>query len=457
MTKPVTNHELDALLTQAGYSVARAQFARQVNLHGRKTHGLELRYDGASVYWWLRGRCPDDPVPVVMTEVLARRLRRPVTVDDLGFRTASAELSRLGLTFASSLDETRETVGGLWRGLVLRRDVLTAAPFVVAATMEAGWRWHFDPRDADVSHTGRRRVTAGDVAALRACQQQFLDLDRRFGGGHTRALLAEWLHREVNPMLHGAYTDQVGRELFAATAELTGQVAFMSYDIGHHGLAQRYFIQALRLVKAGDDPAFGAHILANMATQAVFLQQPQEAVRLARAAVDGARRRAHPSVMARLYTAEACAHAVAKDATNCSAALRNAEKAMGRSASDGPAWAGYFTPAHFAGTAVRCWRDLGKPQEALRHAEDAMSLDAGSVRTRVLHTALLASVHAGGDSPDLDQACVLGEQALALGDAVRSNRVSERVGELVRQLAPHRQVGTVASFLERAEQFARAA
>lgn len=128
MPKPVINHELDALLAEAGYSQTQAAFARQVNLHSRNSRGVELQYDGASVYWWLRGR-------------------------------------------------------------------------------------------------------------------------------------------------------------------------------------------------SSDDTAFGAHILANMATQAVFLRQPAEAVRLARAAVEGARR-AHPAVMARLYTAEACAHAIAADEASCSTALR---------------------------------------------------------------------------------------------------------------------------------------
>src|SRR5437773_2016216 len=36
LTKPVTNYELDALLTAAGYWQAQAAFARQVNLQGRQ-------------------------------------------------------------------------------------------------------------------------------------------------------------------------------------------------------------------------------------------------------------------------------------------------------------------------------------------------------------------------------------------------------------------------------------
>ncbi|MFI7203876.1 hypothetical protein [Micromonospora aurantiaca (nom. illeg.)] len=452
MAKAVTNHHLQAVLTEAGYAQARAAFARQVNLRGQ-AHGLALRYDAASVYWWLRGRRPDDPVPQVIAEVLTRRLGRPVGVDELGF-TTGGQLAGLGLTFATDLEDTRTTVADLWRQQVARHDVLSTVPFVAAATADAGWRWHFDPRDPDASHRGGRRVTLSDVDALRACQQQFLDLDRRHGGGRFRAFLAEWLHREVEPMLHGSYTDKVGRQLFAAVAELTGQVAFMSYDIGDHGWAQRHFIQSLRLAKAADHAGFGAHILANMSTQAVYLQQPGEAVRLARAAVDGGRGRAHTSVMARLHTAEACAHAIADDARSCTAALRLAEDATGKtSGTDQPAWAGYFTPAHLAGTAIRCLRDLGRTAEALRWADQALDLGEGSVRTRALHTALIASVYATGSAVEPEHAGQLGHDALDLAGRVRSRRVTDRITDLAQRLAAYRGNPVVDGFLRRARDY----
>jgi len=459
MARPVTNLFLHAMLADAGYDHAHAGLARQVNLHGRHI-GLNLRYDAASVYWWLRGRRPDDPVPQLIADVLARRLGRAITPADVGFDTSpgSPIPSALGLAFGENITDALTTVSELWRYQVLRRDFLAAAPFVAAATAEAGWRWHFDPRDLDVTHRGSRQVTIRDVEALHIYQQQFLDLDRRHGGGHSRSLLAQWLHAEVEPLLAGTYTDRVGRQLFAAVAELTGQVAFMSYDIGDHGLAQRHFIQALRLAKAADHTGFGAHILANMSTQAVYLQQPGDAVRLARAAVDGARRRADASLMARLYTAEACAHAVAGDARGCAAALRLAERAADKTGgSDHPAWASYFTPAHLAGTAIRCLRDLGHTKDAFRYAGQALDLGEGSVRTRTLHTALIGSVYATGPSAEPEQASQLGHDALDLADRVHSRRVSDRIADLYHRLDRFRGHPTVDGFLHRAAEYVSAA
>ncbi|WP_454859642.1 hypothetical protein [Promicromonospora soli] len=450
MAKPVTNHHLHTLLEEAGYAQSRAAFARQVNLRG-SAHGLSLGYDASSVYWWLRGRRPLDPVPQVIAEVLARRLGRPVRTGELGLGGTRPPEDG-SASYAFDLTDARNTVTASWRRMAGGDESLAGLPFVPDMTTEAGWRWHFDPPDTDASHRGHRQVTEGDVEALRACQEQFLGLDRQHGGGRFRSFLAQWLHHEVDPLLHGTYTDKVGRQLFAAVAELTGQLAFMSYDAGDHGLAQRHFVQALRLAKAGDHTGFGAHVLANMSTQAVYLGQSREAVRLARAAVDSGR--AHPAQLARLHTAEASAHAVAGDARACMTALGAAERALDRVEDVGGRlpWAGYFTPAHLAGTAIRCLRDLGRVKDALGLAEQALDLQAGSVRTRALHTALIATVHLAGPAPDPEQAGHLAREGLALAGRVRSGRVTDRIGELARRLSVYSGNEAVDGFLHEARE-----
>jgi hypothetical protein len=213
---------------------------------------------------------------------------------------------------------------------------LAGTAFVAEAALRTGFAWRYDPADPDVAHAGRRRVTAADVAALRVFGDHFADVDRRHGSGasHIRRLLADFLNQQVTPMLHGAYADHVGRDLMRACAALAGQLAYMSYDAGAHGAAQRHGTTALRLAKAGNDNLLGAHLMANLATQAIYLGHASEAVRLARAAVDGAGR-APATVLARLYTTQACAHAVAGDRRGCVAALRRASAAAERGTSTG--------------------------------------------------------------------------------------------------------------------------
>jgi hypothetical protein len=432
MAKPITNHDLDALLLSAGYDRQHAAFARQVNAAGRDRDGLHLRYGAASVYWWLRGRTPEPGIPALIAAVLSRRLGRPVSPDELGF---DDRLTDVGLRWPPTNDAAISTVSTLWRYVVLRREFLNGVPFAETAASEAGWRWHFDPTDRTAARIGDRTVTLADVAALGAIQTRFLDLDRRHGGGPSTGFLAEFLHREVTPMLHGTYPDSVGRHLMSAAAALTTQLAFMSYDSGAHGLAQRAFIQALRLAKAGNDTAFGCHVLANMSTQAVFLGRRTEAIQLARAAVAGATRHTPGAAMARLHTAAACAYSVSGDARATRDALRAAERSLGRAAPPRPDWADYFTPAHFAGTAVRCFSELGRPTEALSYADTALQIGAAGARTRALHAALIATVH--GEAGNIDQACELGEQAIHTARQVRSHRVDVRLHALTTALGPH--------------------
>ncbi|WP_433225299.1 hypothetical protein [Microtetraspora malaysiensis] len=445
MKRPVTNQQLHALLAEAGYDRSHAALARQVNEAADAEYGLDLRYDGASVYWWLRGRCPEQPAPELIAAVLSRRTKRPVAVADLGFlRITSAQAD--GLTFPDSTASAIDTATSLW-GRLSRSSTETAdTPFVPAAAVEAGWRWHFDPPDRVLAHQGRGRVGADDIERLRSFQGQFLDLDRRHGGGHAHRFLADVLVRDVVPLLHGSYTDAVGRELFAVAAELTGTLAFMAYDHGSHGIAQRGFTQALRLAKVAGDRTFGAHVLANLATQAIYLQLPGEAVRLARAAVDGAGRHPSAAVAARLHNTEATACALAGDLVTFRTALRRSERAMDRSDGSGPAWASYFTPAHLAGTAMRCLLDFDRPGEALTYAGEALQLAPGNVRTRALHTALIATAHARAG--DLDQAAALGLRAVGLARQIRSRRVHARLADLARQVTSHGPVPGIEPFLE---------
>jgi len=80
----------------------------------------------------------------------------------------------------------------------------------------------------------------------------------------------------VLPLLHGSHDDTIGRELMAATARLCDLCGYMSFDSGRQGLAQRYFIQALRLAQASGDRALGAHILTDMAMADYAATDPLE-------------------------------------------------------------------------------------------------------------------------------------------------------------------------------------
>ena len=110
-----------------------------------------------------------------------------------------------------------------------------------------------------------------DIDRFRATVDMFVQLDNRFGGGHARTSLIQYLSSDAERLLRGQYTEAVGRALFSATAEATLLAAWMSYDSMPSGtLAQRYFIQALALAQAGEDRLLGASVLDAMSHQATY-------------------------------------------------------------------------------------------------------------------------------------------------------------------------------------------
>ncbi|WP_327189043.1 regulator [Streptomyces xinghaiensis] len=294
------------------------------------------------------------------------------------------------------------------------------------------------------------RVTAGDIAALRSVGELFRSLDHAYGGGHARQALVRYLEHEAEPMLRGSYGESTGRQLFGAVADLTRLAGWTSYDIAAHGLAQRYFVQALRLSQAADDRVYGSYVLVTMSRQAVYLGHGREAAQLARVAQQGAGCGAPPVVQSLLHAAEARAHGLLGDTRACTGALTRAERALesARPGDEVPYWARFFDEAQLADEFGHCHRDLGQYRAAAQHAERSLQLrDSGYARSRLFCRVVLASARLG--LGDLDQACALGAESARQAAEMRSVRATEYVREFERRLEPFKDAAAVRGYRER--------
>ncbi|MGA5125759.1 regulator [Streptomyces pseudogriseolus] len=471
------NRQLAALIAEAGFS--NAGLARRVDQLGLE-HGLDLRYDKTSVTRWLRGQQPRGTTPALIAEVFTRRLGRRLTAQDLGLDACAPVYA--GLEFAATPEEAVDIVGGLWRkdsgshaelrkiaftsaGLVVpSRDwligrpdekVARADPVRVPAQGRAPVR-PVTPAELAARRRGAadrapgHRVTAGDIAALRSVGELFRTLDDAYGGGHARQALVRYLEHELEPMLRGTYGEQTGRRLFAAAADLTRLAGWTSYDIAAHGLAQRYFVQALRLAQAAGDRAYGAFVLVTMSRQAVYLGHGREAVQLARVAQQGVGSSAPPAVQALLHAAEARGHGVLGEVRACTAALVRAERALdaARPGDEVPHWARFFDEAQLADEFGHCHRDLQQFRAAAQHAERSLQLRApGYARSRLFCRVVLATARLG--LGELDQACQLGAEAAAQAGEMRSVRAVEYVRDFERRLEPYRDAAAVRAYRDR--------
>ena len=500
------NARLAALIEEAGFS--HAGLARRVDQLGLE-HGLDLRYDKTSVTRWLRGQQPRGATPALIAEVFTRRLGRRLSAQDLGLDACAPVYA--GLEFAETPAEAVDIVSSMWRKDTgahseLRRIAFTPAGLVVpsrdwligrtddrvaretpqelgiaapplrpglrpglpgipaqsrrpltpgalgvgppaaAGQVEAG-------SAAQTAHAprGLQRVGRGDVAAVRAVGDLFRSLDNAYGGGHARQALIRYLESEAEPMLRGRYSEPIGRSLFGAVADLTRLAGWTSYDIGAHGLAQRYFVQSLRLAQAANDRLYGAYILVTMSRQAVYLGHGREAVQLARVAQQGIGSAAPSPVQALMHAAEARGHGVIGDARSCTTSLVRAERALqtARPGDDLPAWARFFDEAQLADEFGHCYRDLQQWRPCAQHAERSLRLRAvGYARSRVFCRIVLATARLG--MGEVDEACTGATEALRGAAEMRSLRAVEYVREFSRRLGPYRGTAAVRSFEEAA-------
>ncbi len=340
---------------------------------------------------------PTGSAAVLSDEVLAgsdSAMAPRVSVDMAGLDGAGnrAEAVSSGLEFALDWRHGVDVAADLWRGNVLRRDLLKGVSFNAAVFLAPAIRWLTAPSVGGPVGDGGRLVGEPDVETVRRITQVYRGLDNQFGGGHVRDNVIRFLDTEVSDMLRGRYDARTGTALFAAAAEATQLGAWASYDIGEHGLAQRYMIQALRLAATAGDRALGAEILAAMSHQAAYLRAPTAAIDLARAAGRAAAEVHASAIEAESAVLEAQGHAVGGDERSCAAALDRAERAFDRAdRSSAPPWIGYFDESYLAAKFGHCFTLLGRGDLSIRFAERSLEMDGLTyARGRQFNLALLA-------------------------------------------------------------------
>ncbi|MCF3124608.1 MULTISPECIES: hypothetical protein [Streptomyces] len=466
------NEKLGTVLALAG--ISNAGLARRVNDLGAQ-RGLTLRYDKTSVARWVsKGMVPQGAAPHLIAAAIGQKLGRPVPLHEIGLADADPA-PEVGLAFPRDVGAAvksatelyrldlagrRAGSGGIWQSL--------AGSFAVSAYATPASRWLITPADSSVARDATRdaqrdaaqaddsgapmKVGHSDVLKLREAAEDARRWDSKYGGGDWRSsMVPECLRVEAAPLLLGSYSDEVGRALFGASAELTRLAGWMAFDTGQQEAAQRYYIQALRLARAAADVPLGGYVLASMSLQATYRGFGDEGVDLAQAALERNRGLATARTMSFFRLVEARAHARANDAQAAGAALRAAEGWLER-ARDGdndPSWLGFYSYDRFAADAAECYRDLKAPRQVRRFTEQALSRPTEEfVRSHGLR--LVVSAVAELESGNLDAACEQGTRALEVAGRISSARTTEYVKDLLHRLEPYGDEPRVVELRERA-------
>ncbi|MET7622477.1 MFS transporter [Streptomyces sp. NPDC005408] len=456
------NEKLGTVLALAG--ISNAGLARRVNDLGAQ-RGLTLRYDKTSVARWVsKGMVPQGAAPHLIAAAIGAKLGRPVPLHEIGLADADPA-PEVGLAFPRDVGEAvksatelyrldlagrRAGSGGIWQSL--------AGSFAVSAYATPASRWLITPADSsversvDAAEDTPARVGHSDVAKLREAAEDARRWDSKYGGGDWRSsMVPECLRVDAAPLLLASYSDEVGRALFGATAELTRLAGWMAFDTGQQEAAQRYYIQALRLARAAADVPLGGYVLASMSLQATYRGFADEGVDLAQAALERNRGLATARTMSFFRLVEARAHAKASDAPAAGAALKAAEGWLERSREGDadPSWLGFYSYDRFAADAAECYRDLKAPRQVRRFTEQALSRPTEEfVRSHGLR--LVVSAVAELESGNLDAACAAGTRAVEVAGRISSARTTEYVRDLLHRLEPYGDEPRVVELRERA-------
>jgi tetratricopeptide (TPR) repeat protein len=390
-------------------------------------------------YWESGARSPQEPILGLLCAIYAK------TALELGLNpTPDQARSDVGLIYSPSLAAAVDTLTRLAVFDAGRHTSVIQGAYSIDALNAACIDWLFNDSRYEVAGG---RITEADVTQVRAATQLFDSLDRTIGGESQRLMAVQFVREKLTPRLAEAGDDPLSRELFTAASALCEVIGWMAYDAELHGVAQRYFVQALRLAKDADEPAYGPYVLTTMAHQALYLNRPDQALRFAQAARGNAHVSSVPIVATEATLLAAQAHARLGNMTDTRNLILEAESLFAQvTTMNTPTWASHWTNAVFATYVGSCWVDLGKPAEAYEPLRRAWDAAKDQPRRRVYSTGQLARVAALNH--DIEQAASLGIAAVNTTSQQASQRSLHVIREVDEQLKRYTKQPHVREFRE---------
>ncbi|GAA1381298.1 helix-turn-helix domain-containing protein [Catellatospora chokoriensis] len=270
--------------------------------------------------------------------------------------------------------------------------------------------------------------------------RELRSLDHRRGGGETYPKVVTALNRDIGALTSTAPAVAVG------FLELAG---YEAVDLGADGRAQAHYLQALEIVSRAGDRQLGGYLIAvSLAHLSLHCGDAGNVVRLVTAAIRGMDHEGAPTVRAACELVLARAYARLGDEPACTAALHRAERNLdhpGRG--NEPEWIAYLGQADLADGMAHCFFDLDRHADAQACAALAIELAGPGRRRRLaIDSALLASSLAR--TGDVEQACMVGRQAIDHAAATLSFRGAHRIMLMMAELHRYLDVPTVRDLAE---------
>ncbi len=405
-------------------------------------------------YKWLNGHQPRrDEIRQAAAFVLSQASSRLIAVSEL-WPGCTAQDSRLipataGLEVPWTLTGTLAVAGDWLLGGLMDRRVFLAVGG--SALTQLAWTAVNAEPARLAAALGGGQVGTTLIEQVEESIPRLRRLDDQQGGGGANLAYVNAQFQAVAQLLHNAeHGGQITRRLLVAWAELGQLAGWMAVDTERHGLAQRYYLTALRAAHHATDKALGANVLGAMAYHAASREQSADAISLSSAAMELAHR-GPVIVQAMVSSRLACGYALAGDAERFFAAHGRARELVEDPSGHRPCWAYYVGPEFVDAVGGRYLLSLGLAgcRDSRRHLGNAVTLltpgatvaaDHRFQRRALLDGTDLARAHLGRG--ELEQACEVGRTALERLPQVHSPRCRTELRRLAselraRKLNPH--------------------
>ncbi|MGW1989563.1 hypothetical protein [Embleya sp. NPDC001921] len=435
------NETLRHAIAEAGISYD--QLATEIR-HTAAEVGTPLRTNRSAVAHWVSGGTPTPDTAGHIAEALSRRLGRHFSPHDFGWTGPGHEPDRADAALGTSVGpDPIDIVRRLGEADIHRRTLITAAAYsLAAAALPLGTAQAAEARQRAATTTAGGHVGAADIATVRSILAAFVAIDERTGGQHGRSAVVQYLRSDVADLTRGRFAIPADRDQALDTAAAVTYLAgWKAYDAGEHGLAQRYYLQALALARESGNAGHEAWILRTQANSGMDISRPEHTLDLADAALSLTEGRVGPGYLALFSVTRARALGMAGRGPEAAAEIRRAQDLAVRGEDEGeelPFWASVWTSrgtATVASNAAKTLVALRDHAGAERHyAAATRSFDRVSGKARVTALSLSDLGREQAAQGHLEQACSTWGHALDYLVGVHSDRAVKQVVGIRRQL-----------------------
>ncbi|MGH3929677.1 MAG: hypothetical protein ACRDTF_06835 [Pseudonocardiaceae bacterium] len=389
-------------------------------------------------YKWLKGHRPRrDEVRQATAFVLSHASTRPVTVGELWPGCAPRDSLLIpalcGMEVPWTLQGTLVIAHDWLLGGLMDRRVFVAVSG--SALTELAWlAVNTEPARLAAALAGGQ-VDLTLIEQVEETIPRLRQLDDRHGGAANLVYVNAQFQAVAQLLKTADHSGSVTRRLLVVWAELGQLAGWMAADTERHGLAQRYYLTALRAAHNAADKALGANVLSMMAMNAADREEPADAISLGAAAMEMACR-GPVTVRALVSSRLAAGYALTGDTGRFHAAAERARELAEHPTGHRPSWAYYVSPqaldAGCGGNQVRL--AMAASHDRRRHLGNAITLltpratvpaDHLYQRDALMAGIWLTAAHIGRS--ELEQACEIGRTTLARLPHVNSPRLLARL------------------------------